>query len=375
MTDANTSADGSSPAMKVAQLYLYPIKSLRPTNLSEAQFTREGFLYDRSFMLRKDQGEGRPDGKRYRNMAVADFPEMALFSTDIKYPADDFDGEITVTHSPPEGEKKTITVPLQPNVRDLERMDINMHGSPTTGFNMGERYNSWFSSCFGYPVVFVYIGNNHRPVLFPEVTDQGPENQPSSWLSSITSTVSSFLSGQQNDGSNGEKINFHDCAPYLLVSQTSSDVVSSWLPEGEEMDISKFRPNLVLTGAATPWDEDYWGEVTIRSASSTDGDHAREITISLLHNCIRCVSLNVDFNTGKASKGKAGEVLKMLQKDRRVDKGKKYGAVFGRYGFLKAGSEGGVVKVGDEVVVSRRNEERTAFGGWLFDSERRWLGI
>ena len=53
----------------------------------------------------------------------------------------------------------------------------------------------------------------------------------------------------------------------------------------------------------------------------------------------------------------------MLQKDRRVDKGNKYGAVFGRYGFLKG--EGGVVEVGDEVRVSRRNSETTAFGRWL----------
>jgi len=79
----------------------------------------------------------------------------------------------------------------------------------------------------------------------------------------------------------------------------------------------------------------------------------------LLHNCIRCQSVNIDYSTGNFGTGKAGEVLKMLQKDRRVDKGKKYGAVFGRYGFVDG--EGGMVEIGDEARVSRRNSETTAF--------------
>jgi hypothetical protein len=46
-----------------------------------------------------------------------------------------------------------------------------------------------------------------------------------------------------------------------------------------------------------------------------------------------------------------------------VDKGKKYGAVFRRYGFLDG--EGGMVRIGDETRVSRRNNETTAFYMWL----------
>lgn len=369
MTVSNGSLTGSNHTMKISQLYLYPIKSLRPTKISSAQITRNGFPYDRTFMLLKDQGDQGENGKQYKNMAVAYFPEMTLFLTDVKYPEGDFEGEITVTYSPPDGEKKTITVPLQPDTAKLDLMDINMHGSLTTGFNMGDHYNSWFSSCFGYPVVFVYIGSNKRSVLFSEANALHAQSQPSSWLSGITSTFSSFLGSSNETETNGEKINFHDCAPYLFVSQSSCDVVSTWLPEGEEMDITKFRPNIVLTGSPTPWEEDYWGEVTIRSTSED-----RELVIPLLHNCIRCASLNIDFATGKSGTGKAGEVLKMLQKDRRVDTGKKYSPVFGRYGFLKG--EGGTVSLGDKVWVSRRNEGRTSFGNYfLFDSERRARGM
>lgn len=54
-------------------------------------------------------------------------------------------------------------------------------------------------------------------------------------------------------------------------------------------------------------------------------------------------------------------MLKMLQKDRRIDRGAKYSPVFGRYSFVDAGSEGVSVAVGDEVRIVRRNEAQTVF--------------
>ena len=55
-------------------------------------------------------------------------------------------------------------------------------------------------------------------------------------------------------------------------------------------------------------------------------------------------------------------MLKMLSKDRRVDKGAKWTPVFGRYSFLHPDCEGNEIEVGDEVVVSRHISEHTAFG-------------
>jgi len=59
-----------------------------------------------------------------------------------------------------------------------------------------------------------------------------------------------------------------------------------------------------------------------------------------------------------------------MMKDRRVDQGMKYSPVFGRYGFLAQGEQGGTVKVGDEVNVTRKNEERTTFGECLVSCVR-----
>ncbi|KAK5046211.1 hypothetical protein LTR16_011295, partial [Cryomyces antarcticus] len=112
-------------------------------------------------------------------------------------------------------------------------------------------------------------------------TAQSPKQN--SWLSSITSSILLLGSGADDE----DKITFQDCAPYLIVTQASLNNVSSRL-DGEEMDASKFRPNIILEGADSEWDEDFWGEIAI-------GD----TKISLVQNCVRCQSINIGKMTRK----------------------------------------------------------------------------
>lgn len=76
----------------------------------------------------------------------------------------------------------------------------------------------------------------------------------------------------------------------------------------------------------------------------------------MAHNCVRCKSINIDYNTGKPGVGAQGEVLKKLQKDRRIDIGSKYSPVFGRYSFWGVGEQDEVLRVGDRVNVSKVND-------------------
>jgi hypothetical protein len=59
--------------------------------------------------------------------------------------------------------------------------------------------------------------------------------------------------------------------------------------------------------------------------------------------------------------GRTGGILKLLAKDRWVDADMKYSPIFGRYGFISKPSEGKVLSVRDQVVVSRRLDQRTRF--------------
>ncbi|KAL8964781.1 MAG: hypothetical protein Q9183_004220 [Haloplaca sp. 2 TL-2023] len=136
------------------------------------------------------------------------------------------------------------------------------------------------------------------------------------------------------------------------------------------MDITKFRPNIVLEGAGEAYEEDFWGAISILPSgrqNAQDKDNVIDgqdkqsspIDIVLTQNCLRCQSLDINYTTGQFAKTQDEMILKKLMKDRRVDQGKKYSPVFGRYGFLQG--DGARVQTGDEVVVKKTNEERTKF--------------
>ncbi|KAK2807029.1 hypothetical protein FQN50_005603 [Emmonsiellopsis sp. PD_5] len=359
--------------MKISQLYIYPIKSLRPTPVPTARLTRHGLAYDRHFMLLKLE----PDGQ-LTNLYVAKYNEAALFRTDIVFPGTtnanannnetgNGGGEIHVTYQPPLGHVerdvlKTLSIPLQPDVDGLEIVEVMMHASPTKAYLMAGKYSEWFSECLGYQVRLAYLGGNTRRVLGSlhpgfekggnKGDGEGEGGGGGGWLDSITKSMPYFgNAAATKEDDDEEGITFADIAAYLVTSETSLHDVSRRLPEGETMDITKFRPNIVLSGAEKAFEEDFWGEVTVND----------NIRFTLTSNCGRCVSINVDYETGAQGTGEVGSVLKKLMRDRRVDKGVKYSPIFGRYGFIDKGSVGREIEVGDEAVVSRVNEEHTTF--------------
>lgn len=295
-------------------------------------------------LLRDDE----KDPGKLKHMAVSSIPNMCLFHTSVS------GDTITVTYQPPGSAAAgadTLEIPLEPdNLKELERVDVNMHSSPTKGYDMGAKYNKWFSDCFGFRVILAHYGGNSRLVLgnLPgKPANQGPKPK-----NAITKVMSSLPVIGPMLGEDDGRIAFNDCAPYLVITESSVAEVTRRLPEGVEMDVTKFRANVLLKTSDPAWVEDFWGELAF------GGKGAR---ILLTGNCGRCRSLNVDYNTGESGTGRDGEVLKLLQKDRRVDLGTKYSPIFGRYGFASKGSEGMVLRVGDEVTVSRMNEERTRF--------------
>lgn len=92
----------------------------------------------------------------------------------------------------------------------------------------------------------------------------------------------------------------------------------------------------------------------------------------MAHNCVRCASINIDYDTGKPGTGAQGEILKRLQKDRRIDIGAKWSPVFGRYSFWGVGAKDKVVKVGDQVNVSKVNEGLTIWSKCECGVRLRW---
>ena len=358
-------------------------------------------------------------------MLVAKFNEMVLFRQELRRrpptASDDpsnyedegpdvaggaqggFD-EVLVRYGPPSKpapdfsgarEEGEIAIPLRPDLEGLKEVSISLHGSGTMGYDMGTRYNEWFTRCFGYEVMLVYLGPGLRRVLGNLPPGTAANARPSekqsskSWFGIIASSVpvlGSWLGskeGKENGivnakGHGAAKITFADCSPYLIVTKESLADVSSRLPGSGEMDITKFRPNIVLSGSGEAWEEDFWGSLEFLSTNSQTSlkrdegteegfsEIAEPARLLLTANCARCMSINIDYDTGRQGQGEAGRMLKKLMADRRVDSGNKWSPVFGRYGFLDGRGMNrekawAVVRVGDEVVIGERNEERTVW--------------
>jgi len=321
--------------IKISQLYCYPVKSLRGVRLNTVEVTPSGFPYDRRFMLLKV----KPNGS-LENMQVKTKPEMALFKQELFYHPDGDNVRVTF-QAPGNPEEFHIDIPMQPPIRDLETVDISIYKSGATVFKMDSEYSDWFSTHFGYNVILVYMGTSSRPV----VSNLDPGFNDSTTLKNLP-LVGSYFNHE-------ERINFADAAAYLVVSEESNKQVSTNFPDGEEMDIIKFRPSIVVSGASEAWDEDYWGAIQV---SSDD-----PVEFTLTGNCGRCPAITVDHETGKYSTGAAGQILKTLLKYRKVDAGQ-MGPIFGRYAFLSGavlGKTGATISVGDEVVLTKRKAERT----------------
>ena len=140
-----------------------------------------------------------------------------------------------------------------------------MHSSPVMGYDMGGKYDAWFSERIGYQVQLLYVGGNSRKVLGnmpPNVAGQQRAMQDanggipasSSWLGNITSTATSLLStvmgSDQHEGID-QGIAFADVAPYLVISTKSYENANRRINSaGEQLDISKFRPNIIVDGAS-----------------------------------------------------------------------------------------------------------------------------
>lgn len=318
-------------------------------------------------------------------------------------------------HAKERKQRDTIDVPLTPDTRGLEEIAIVMHGSPTKGYNMGAKYNQWLSERFGYEVVLAYLGGkNTRSVLgtFAPAKHVAHKNQirrelelgavfaallvalgviwmgftatsmprfvvvaggalgyDHSWKAGMgvgatvaVGGVAYLLAIWRMEPGSEDRITFADTAAFLVISETSVADVSRRLEGDEDMDRRKFRANIVVEGSEMAYEEDFWAELVVGSS---------QIRVLLTANCARCQSLNVDFATGKFGTGDSGNVLKKLMADRRVDKGAKYSPIFGRYGFLDAKSDRKTVRVGDDVVVARRMDERAVSGKFSFEKISR----
>ncbi len=265
--------------MFLSQINIYPIKSMQGISLKEAQFESLGLRFDRRWML---------VDSNLRFMTQREYPQLAAFQISI------LDKELGVFAF---GEY--LSIPLEPS--DEHRLSVNIWESHVEALVYENHINEWFSNLLGIECKLVKIA--------------GRRQVDSNYAVSSEDVVS-----------------FADGYPFLLTNQASLKSLNNYLSVPIEM--SRFRPNLVISGAF-PFAEDDWKKIKIG-----------EYVFHVVKPCSRCIVTTIDQRTGR----KMGEEpLKTLNKIRSFVIGGKRKVLFGQN--LIADQRSGSLKVGDLVEV------------------------
>jgi uncharacterized protein YcbX len=177
--------------LRVSQLFVYPIKSLGGIELSSAQITDRGLLYDRRWML--------VDANN-RFISQREFSQMALLRIAITT-----DG-LLVKHLLLGDE---ILIPFQPQTEQK--------GGFAIWDDVSSEADEWFSKMLNTRCRLVYMPDSSHRIVDPEYVPQ----------TKITS--------------------FSDGYPFLLLGQSSLNDLNNRLEKNIPMN--RFRPNIVFTGA------------------------------------------------------------------------------------------------------------------------------
>jgi uncharacterized protein len=265
--------------MRLASIHTYPVKGCRRVDRAEAVVEPWGLAGDRRWLVVE------PDGKFLTQRAV---PALAVIR-----PSSRPDG-LTLTADGHDD----LHVP-HPDGADL--MAVRIWDDRLVAAPAGPAADDWLSEVLDRKVRLVHLDDPTRRPVDPAY-------------------------GRPDD-----RVSFADGYPLLLANAASLDAVNDWLVEaGEEpVPMTRFRPNLVVTGAPA-WAEDGWSGGRIRIGA---------VPFRAVKPCARCVVTTIDQET--AERGR--QPLRVLGQRRPSPDGPLFG--------LNLVPDGvGRLRVGDPVV-------------------------
>lgn len=262
--------------MKIQSLFIYPVKSLRGIAVDTMRLDDFGPEADRRWMLVDSD-----------NCFVTQRTHPALANIDLEVSGS---GELL------------ITVPgCAPEV--LRTGGVERRVRVWRDWVMAVEAEQGASQC-----VSGYLGQEVRFVYMPESTFRRVDTQRVA---------------------EERRVGFADGFPFLIATEASLLDLNGRLEQA--VDIRRFRPNIVVSGAE-PWQEDQWTGLRIG-----------ELPFRVVKPCSRCVMTTVDPDTGV----KAGDLepLRTLGHFRRTPDGVMFGVNAVHNG------EPGQIAVGDPITI------------------------
>ena len=205
--------------MKIDSLFIYPVKSFPAIEIKSGNFDKDGIQFDRNFIMYDTRGEMQT---RRNCTGMADF-KMEIIDDNLL---------LNSLRT-----KDKISIPFKVETKVVQSLNI------------------WKRKEEGHPND-VYVNKF--------LSDHFEKNVE---LFTIKKSQSEYSA-------------FHDASPVLVCNRSSVRFLER--KTGEEIDIMRFRPNIILD-SQTEFDEKNWKEITIDSQIF----HAVKL-------CGRCVIINQD---------------------------------------------------------------------------------
>jgi len=306
----------------VADIWVYPVKSLRGFSVNSSLVGARGIGFDRRWMVVTQKNSVKEGKGTHRFLSQRTCPRMATIDVDLGYLPDD------IHRGPPyhlilsSSGKKPIVVPLLQSGRTLA-VDI-WNDTVFGAVDQGDDVSDWLTSAlcganFDRPVRLVYMPDNVKRMVNEKYDVKG----------------------------NPSIVSFADGLPLLLASAASMRELNARMPR--RMPINRFRANIIIDGdGLEPFEEDDWDVVRIGN-----------VEFSVAKACTRCKLPSTNQKTGHQT-GFYSDPLSTLREFRADSKGDLY---FGQnlIPMMEAGIPTPWVQKGDRVVVTKLKTEGSAF--------------
>ena len=286
--------------MRISEINIYPIKSLKGISLDSSVIEERGLQYDRRWMLTDREG---------MFFTQREFPNMATIGVEVTS-----DG-LRVT-SKNLGE---MSIPFEPDMGERGRVTIWNSVCDAEIYN--GHVSEWFSDVLGTNCQLVYMPDTSRRGVNPR-----------------------FNLGE-------EVVSFADGYPLMVIGEGSLADLNERLEEQRQagmlaapVPMNRFRPNLVVSDIDA-FAEDAWQKIRIGEAAF------RSTKL-----CERCVITTIEQSAGEVSGKEPLKTLATYRKAKDVipDRYEAHGiganaVLFGQN--LIAETAGATISVGDEIVV------------------------
>ncbi len=271
------------PDLSIQSLFCYPVKSCAPVSISSGLLTASGFINDRRWMV-VESATGKFISQRNHPVLARIEVQMYL---DNNEPVLNLS---FLSNSKPSS--------IEVNISRSTLIETEVWGDSQRCWDQGDQVANWFSEIVGVSVRLAYIDNDQLRTVDQEFA--------------VSTT---------------NKVGFADGFPFLVATSSSIEKFNQDL--GYDIDISRFRPNIVVSGdGLAPYSEDKWNGIRVNGVEYT-----------FVKPCSRCVMPSIN----PMSLDKERSVIDTLVATRKVDN-KTY---FGQNAIHSV--DEGVVSVGDLV--------------------------